>query len=228
MSGGNGGNGLTIPTYEQRAFFTGGAGGLDGLFVTGPAGVQGANSGGLGGYPGGSVIQMCASINGTGGIIDASGSNGNPATANSTGAGSGGGGGVVILSSQAAVSTWPGVYVAGGPGGLATVPEALGTSGSCTTQPKATLGVTSGALNGACTVVQAGAGCGTGTNVTFSVVGGGGTLGTGTVNPTWSGGTLASCTTTAGTSSGYTAATYTTAGTGGDGGNGWYAEFQGW
>ena len=228
VSGGNGGNGLTIPTYEQRAFFTGGAGGLDGLFVTGAAGVQGANSGGLGGYPGGSVIQMCASINGTGGIIDASGSNGNPATANSTGAGSGGGGGVVILSSQAAVSTWPGVYVAGGPGGLATVPEALGTSGSCTTQPKATLGVTSGALNGACTVVQAGAGCGTGTNVTFSVVGGGGTLGTGTVNPTWSGGTLASCTTTAGTSSGYTAATYTTAGTGGDGGNGWYAEFQGW
>ena len=171
---------------------------------------------------------MCASINGTGGVIDLSGAYGMPPAANSTGAGGGGGGGVGILSSQATVTTWPAIYVAGGPGGLVTVPAALGTSGSCTTQPKATLGVTSGALNGVCTVIQAGAGCGTGANVTFNVVGGGGTLGTGTVNPTWSGGALASCTTTAGTSSGYTAATYTTSGTGGDGGNGWYAEFQGW
>ena len=64
--------------------------------------------------------------------------------------------------------------------------------------------------------------------MTWSVLGGGGTLGTGTVNPTWSGGVLASCTTTAGTSTGYTAATYTTSGVGGDGGAGWYAEFAGW
>jgi hypothetical protein len=111
---------------------------------------------------------------------------------------------------------------------LATVPEAVATGGSCTKQPKATLGVTSGALNGACTVVQAGAGCGTGTGVAWSILGGGGTAGTAVVNPAWSGGTLASCTVTPGTSSGYTAATYTTAGTGGDGGNGWAAEYQGW
>jgi hypothetical protein len=135
---------------------------------------------------------------------------------------------VVILSSEATVSTWPAIYVAGGPGAVVTVPEALGVGGTCTTQPKATLGVTSGALNGTCTVVQAGAGCGTGTGLTWSVLGGGGTLGTGTVNPTWNSGSLASCTTTAGTSTGYTAATYTTSGTGGDGGPGWYAEFQGW
>jgi len=196
--------------------------------LTGATGVQGGSTGGAGGYAGQGLVMSCASINGTGGVIDLSGAYGMPPAANSTGAGSGGGGGVGMLSSQTTVSTWPTIYAAGGPGGLVTVPEALGTSGSCTTQPKATLGVTSGALNGTCTVVQAGAGCGSGTNVTFNVVGGGGTLGTGTVNPTWSGGVLASCTTTAGTSTGYTAATYTTAGTGGDGGNGWYVEFAGW
>ncbi|MGC9158746.1 MAG: hypothetical protein ACP5FH_07110, partial [Terracidiphilus sp.] len=163
------------------------------------------------------------SINGSGGLIDASAMYGNPPSANSTGAGSGGGGGVVILSSQTAVSTWPAISVAGGPGGLVTVPEAVGTGGSCTSEPKATLAVTSGALSG-CTVVQAGAGCGTGANVTLNVVGGGGTGGT--VTPTWSGGALSSCTASGG--SGYTATTYTTAGTGGDGGSGWSAEFAGW
>ena len=227
-SGGNGANGASPASQIQRAMVADGAGGLDGLFLTGAPGVQGGSTGGLGGYPGQGTVMECASINGTGGTIDLSGAYGAPPAANSTGAGSGGGGGVGILSSQTAVTTWPAVYVAGGPGGLVTVPEAVGTSGSCTTQPKATLGVTSGALNGTCTVVQAGAGCGTGTNVTFNVVGGGGTLGTGTVNPTWSSGALASCTTTAGTSSGYTSATYTTAGTGGDGGNGWYVELAGW
>jgi hypothetical protein len=146
-----------------------------------------------------------------------------PPSANSAGAGSGGGGGAVILSSQAPVSTWPSIYTAPGPGSLVTVPEALGTSGTCTQQPKVTLGVTSGALS-SCTVVQAGAGCGAGTSVTFNILGGGGSGGT--VTPTWSGGSLSSCTASGG--SGYTATTYTTAGTGGDGGNGWSAEFQGW
>ena len=227
-SGGIGDNGASIASQLQRALAADGAGGLDGLYLTGATGVQGGSTGGAGGYAGQGLVMSCASINGTGGVIDLSGAYGMPPAANSTGAGSGGGGGVGMLSSQTTVSTWPTIYAAGGPGGLVTVPEALGTSGSCTTQPKATLGVTSGALNGTCTVVQAGAGCGSGTNVTFNVVGGGGTLGTGTVNPTWSGGVLASCTTTAGTSTGYTAATYTTAGTGGDGGNGWYVEFAGW
>ena len=146
------------------------------MFLTGGAGVQGGNSGGAGGYPGGGVVLMCGSINGTGGVIDLSGAYGMPPAANSTGAGSGGGGGGGILSSQAAVSNWPAIYVAGGPGGLVTVPEALGTSGTCTTQPKVTLGVSGGALN-SCTVAVAGVGCGTGTNVTFNVVGGGGSGG---------------------------------------------------
>jgi hypothetical protein len=193
------------------------------MYLTGGAGVQGGNSGGAGGYPGGGVVLICGSIDGTGGVIDLSGAYGRPPAANSTGAGSGGGGGAGILSSQAAVSNWPAVYVAGGPGGLVIVPEALATSGSCTTQPKVTLGVSGGALN-SCTVVQAGTGCGTGANVTFNTVGGGGTGGT--ITPTWSGGALASCTASGG--SGYTAASYTTAGVGGDGGVGWYAEFAGW
>ena len=167
---------------------------------------------------------MCASLDGTGGVIDASGGFGSQAATNSTGAGSGGGGGVVILSSKAAVITWPTIYVAGGPGGLATVPEAVATGGTCTSQPKATLGVSSGALSGTCTVAQAGAGCGTGAGITWNILGGGGTGGT--VTPTWSGGALASCTASGG--SGYTAATYTTAGKGGDGAPGWYQEFQNW
>jgi hypothetical protein len=222
-SGGSGGVGASYNSSVQRALTNSGAGGLDGMFLTGGTGVQGGNSGGAGGYPGGGVVLMCGSINGTGGVIDLSGAYGMPPAANSTGAGSGGGGGVGILSSQAAVSNWPAIYVAGGPGGLVTVPEALGTSGTCTTQPKVTLGVSGGALN-SCTVAQAGAGCGTGANVTFNTVGGSGTGGT--ITPTWSGGALASCTASGG--SGYTAATYTTAGAGGDGGNGWYAEFAGW
>ena len=225
-NGGNGGNGGTLPSSLKHNFLALGAG-LDGLYSYGGAGKQGANSGGAAGYGAAPVILMCASITGTDGthtgIIDASGGYGAPPAANSTGAGSGGGGGVVVLSSQAAVSTWPSIYTAPGPGGLVTVPEAAGTSGTCTQEPKVTLGVTSGALS-SCTVVQAGAGCGTGTNVTFNILGGGGTGGM--ITPTWSGGALASCTASGG--SGYTAATYTTSGTGGDGGNGWNAEFQGW
>jgi len=227
-SGGAGGTGSSWTASQQRSLANSGVGGLDGLVATGATGTQGGSSGGAGGQPGGGMVMMCASINGTGGVIDASGAYGNPSAANSTGAGSGGGGGVVILSSAATVTNWPTVYVAGGPGGLATVPDAVAMSGSCTTQPKATLGVSGGALSGSCTVVQAGAGCGTGTGVVWNILGGGGTQGTATVNPTWSGGALASCTVTPGTSSGYTATTYTTSGAGGDGGNGWYAEFAGW
>jgi hypothetical protein len=227
-TGGAGSNGASFSGTLQRAITNSGGGGADGLYTTGATGTQGGSTGGSGGLGGQGFVMMCASISGTGGVIDASAAYGNPPSANSTGAGSGGGGGLVILSSEAAVTTWPTIYVAGGPGGLVTVPQALATSGSCTTQPKATLGVTSGALNGNCTVVQAGVGCGTGAGITWNVVGGGGTLGTGTVNPIWSSGALASCTTTAGTSSSYSAATYITAGTGGDGGNGWSAEFQGW
>jgi hypothetical protein len=226
-SGGNGSNGSSLTTAWQRAFSNDGAGGLDGLYLTGSAGLQGTNSGGLGGAAGGGFVATCASIDGTGGVIDASGGAGNPSLANSTGAGSGGGGGVVILSSQEAVTTWPSVYVAGGPGGLVTVPEAAATGGTCTLQPKVTLGVTSGALS-SCTVAQAGAGCGTGAGITWNILGGGGTQATAAIASTWSNGSLASCTVTAGDSSSYTAASYTTSGKGGDGGNGWYAEFQGW
>lgn len=231
--GSAGGVGHTPVTAFQRQVQANGFG-LDGYGLSGADGSQGGSSGGALGYGGVGVTLICASIIGTDGthtgIIDLSGQFGMPPSANSTGAGSGGGGGVAILSSQAAVSTWPTIYAAGGPGGLVTVPEALATSGTCTSQPKATLGVTGapGPLSGTCTPIQAGAGCGTGANITWNIVGGGGTQGTAVLNPTWSGGALASCTVTPGTSSGYTAATYTTAGTGGDGSAGWVAEFQGW
>ena len=232
-SGGNGGNGGTYSTTTgaQRAVANSG-GGSDGLGLGGGAGQAGGSSGGARGLGGLGVVLICSSITGTDGthtgVIDVSGGYGMPPAANSVGAGSGGGGGVALLSSQTAVATWPTVYAAGGPGGLVAVPEALATSGSCTSQPKVTLGVSGGALSGACTVIQAGAGCGTGTNMTWNIAGGGGTAGTAAIVPTWSGGALASCTATAGTSSGYTAATYTTAGTGGDGYPGWFAEYQGW
>jgi hypothetical protein len=163
--------------------------------------------------------------------VSPGGNGGNPAAAlvNTQREVIGGGGGVVILSSQSPIITPPAIYVAGGPGSLATVPEALGIGGTCTTQPKATLGVASGALSGTATVVQAGAGCGTGAGVTFAILGGGGTQGTATFNPTWSGGSLASATVTPGTSSGYTANTWTESGTGGDGNPGWiYLTTAGW
>jgi hypothetical protein len=221
-SGGNGGNGAT----GNSRIYLGSGSGIDGQGMGG-SGAQGGSSGGAGGGPGNNVTLICAAITGTDGThtgtIDASGGYGAPPSANSTGAGSGGGGAAVVLSSQSAVTTWPAIYTAPGPGALVTVPEALATSGSCTSQPKVTLGVTSGALS-SCTVAQAGAGCGTGTNVTFNILGGGGSGGT--ITPTWSGGALTSCTVSGG--SGYTAVTYTTSGTGGDGGNGFSAEFQGW
>jgi hypothetical protein len=136
--------------------------------------------------------------------------------------GGSGGGGAVILSSQAKVTAWPAVRVAGGPGALASVPQALATGGNCTSRPKIALGVASGALSN-CTVAQAGAGCGAGAGIVWKIVGGG--TG-GTITATWSGGALRSCTAQGGT--GYTAATFATAGAGGDGGNGWSAKFQGW
>ena len=129
-SGGNGGNGSTLPVSIQRAMVNASAGGLDGMFLTGATGPAGANSGGAGGYPGGSLVQMCASIDGTGGTIDASGASGSNAPGNSTGAGAGGGGGVVILSSAATVGTWPSINVAGGSGGSCGSFTTCGTGGS--------------------------------------------------------------------------------------------------
>ncbi len=232
ISGGNGGAGSTPASYIQRAIISTG-GGVDMLIYGGGQGRTGGSSGGAGGYGGGQVTLICGQIIGTDGthtgVIDVSGQQGLPPVGNSTGAGSGGGGGVAILSSQAAGATWPSVYFAGGPGGAApSVPQALATSGTCTSPPKATLTVSAGALTASCTPTQAGAGCGTGAGITWQIVGGGGTPGTATVNPTWSSGALASCTVTPGTSSGYTGATYTTAGSGGDGAPGWAAYFQGW
>ena len=219
LTGGAGGTSSALNSYAQRLIF--GANATEGQFLNGGYGGAGGSTGGANGIPGNGVTLICAALTGTDGshtgIINVSGGAGGNAAASNTGSGGGGGGGVVLLSSHTAVGTWPTVYVAGGGGALATVPQAIGYGGSCTSPPKATLGVTAGALSGVCTVAQAGAGCGTGAGLTWVVQGGGGTLGTGTVNPTWSGGALASCTTTAGSSSGYTAATYTTSGAGGDG-----------
>jgi hypothetical protein len=228
LGGGNGESAAGMLANFQRAISASGMG-LDGLGMNGSPGVRGANSGGLGGEPGAGIVLICKSISGAG-VIDVSGGPGNPPAANATGAGSGGGGGVAILSSQAAVSAWPTINTVGGAGGQASVPYAVpsGTSAiaagnSCTAQPKLSLGVSGGAL-ASCTVVMAGAGCGSAPNVHWTIMGGAGSGGT--ITPTWSGGTVRSCTASGG--SGYQAASYRTAGTGGDGGNGWYAEFAGW
>jgi len=131
-SGGNGGhaagagcpNGTCIPKDIQRNGLASGAG-SDMQWTVGAYGLAGANSGGLGGSGAAHVVLVCGSITGTDGTnigtIDASGGAGAPPSANSTGAGSGGGGAPVILSSQAAVTTWPNVYTAGGPGAIGTV-----------------------------------------------------------------------------------------------------------
>lgn len=93
------------------------------------------------------------------------------------------------------------------------LPQAIGTGGACTATPILTLNVAAGALGTTATVFQAGAGCGTGTGVTWSIVGGGstpgtqGVPGTASITPTWSGGALSSATVAPGTSSGYGAGT---------------------
>jgi hypothetical protein len=231
--GGNGTNGVIFPLSYQRVVLDSNTV-LDGTAITGGVGAQGGSSGGTGGEPGSGVILICGAIAGIDGThtgsIDVAAAPGNPPSANSTGAGSGGGGGVAILSSQIAVTTWPNVYYGGGAGGQVTVPYAVpaGTSSvasgnSCTTQPKLSLGVTSGVLS-SCTVITAGVGCGSSPNINWTILGGSGSGGT--ITPTWSSGTVASCTASGG--SGYTATTYTTSGTGGDGGSGWMTEFQGW
>jgi hypothetical protein len=227
-SGAAGGNGSAPASPAIYATENSGLG-MDGVALFGAAGVQGANSGGAGGNAGGSVVLICQQITGTG-VIDVSGGIGNPPAANSTGAGSGGGGGVVILSSQTAVSSWPTIYTGGGAGGQVSVPYAvpagissMASGNNCATQPRLSLTVSGGALSG-CAVAVAGAGCGSAPSINWAILGGGGTGGT--ITPTWSGGAVASCTASGG--SGYTATSYTSAGTGGDGGQGWYAEFQGW
>ena len=215
-SGGNGGNGAVPSAAAQKAMLSQGLTADTGY--SGADGAVGGSSGGAKGHGAPGVILVCASIDGTGGVIDATGGYGTPPAANSTGAGSAGGGGVVILSTHTLTAA-PTIYVNGGQGGPVAVPAAQMTSGAgCTTIPVLTLGLSGGALN-TCTVGTAGAGC-VGTPA-FTPVGGGGT--NGTITPTMSGGAVASCTATGG--SGYTAATYTTAGTGGNGGNGWTKTF---
>jgi len=231
--GGNGGNASTNTTLwpmTYQRFWLANAG--DCVDCYGGPGVAGANSGGGGGQFGSAVTLICGQIVGTDGIhtgviTTSAGASYGP-TGNSTGAGGGGGAAPVALSSQGAVTTWPIVNMAGGPGGLTTVPFTAGVGGTCTSPPKATLGVSAGALSGTCTVVQAGAGCGTGANMRWPIIGGGGTQTTAAVVPTWSSGTLASCTVTPGDSAGYTATTYTNAGNGGDGAAGYPLEYSGW
>jgi hypothetical protein len=102
----------------------------DGLWAGGAAGGAGGSSGGAGGKGGMGFTAICASIDGTGGTIDASGAAGTSASANNTGAGGGGGGGVVLLSSRATVTTWPTVSVSGGSGGTCGSYTTCGVGGA--------------------------------------------------------------------------------------------------
>ena len=129
-SGGTGGSGSILNTNFQKAVTDAMGGGLDGLGVTGATGPAGGSSGGAGGAGGQGLVMMCASINGTGGTVDASGAAGSAAAANNTGGGGGGGGGVIILSSQAAVSNWPTLNVAAGAGGGCGSYTGCGTGGT--------------------------------------------------------------------------------------------------
>lgn len=232
-SGGNGGVGATPTTNVQRTVVSSGLGN-DGFEFSGSASVSGANSGGTAVEGGGGVVLMCASITGAG-VIDVAGAPGNPPSTNSEGGSSGGGGGIVILSSQAPETYGITIYAGGGAGQFSStgslitplaVPggtSSLSSGNNCTTQPILTLAVSGGSLS-TCTVQVPGAACGASPSINWTVLGGGGAGGT--ITPTWSGGAVASCTASGG--GGYASTTLTTAGSGGQGGNGWSAEFSGW
>ncbi|MGA9668393.1 MAG: hypothetical protein WBQ94_04250 [Terracidiphilus sp.] len=231
ITGGNGGNGSlgngAGPSF-QKLFVAGGfqlslATSSSFMNYGGGPGGAGGSSGGVGGLGSPPITIVCGSINFTG-QVDVSGGYGTPASANSTGGGGGGGAGFVIMRSPSFTNSGI-INVNGGVGGQSTVPYAVAIGGSCTTAPIVDLTLTSTALSGCGTIVQAGAGCGTGTGVTWKVLGGGGTVGTATITPSWSGGALASCTVSSGTSTGYTVSTWTTSGTGGNGGTGWSRVF---
>jgi hypothetical protein len=119
-SGGAGGSPSALTTGFERAIANSG-GGTDGAYLQGAAGGAGGSSGGAAGNGGAGVVLICATITGTDGThtgtIDVSGAAGVAAAANNTGGGGGGGGGVILLSSQAAVTNWPTLNVAGGAGG---------------------------------------------------------------------------------------------------------------
>ena len=238
VSGGTGGNGQyfgqTTGSLENALRMTTNSGfGSELIFqYSGPGGLGNGNPTSSGvGAPGTSpaITLICNQIVGTDGVhtgtIDVSGQPGAPSDATNHGANGGGGAGVAALSSIQAVTTWPAVYVAGGGGGLCTVPQAIAEGGTCTQPPKLTLPVSAGALNGSATVVAAGAGCGTGAGINWVILGGGGTQTTAAITPTWSGGAVTSATVSPGDSSGYTAATYTNCGAGGNGGYSGYVEF---
>jgi hypothetical protein len=236
-SGGNGGNGGNASVLTQGRVILSSGLTQDFTGLGGGNGATGGSAGGTSGRGGGGVTLICGSISGFDGIhtgvIDVSGSFGNPASANNTGAGSPGGGGVAVLSSQAPIAVPPTIYNAPGGQSISTVPYAVGFSGLCTVQPVLSLGVTSGALNGTATVVNPGVACGAnatvGQGTQWEILGGGGTPGTATINPTWSiAGAVTSATVTPGTSSGYTQSTWTTSGNSGSGGTGWNYVVSGW
>lgn len=217
LNGANAGN----QTGNGRRICSNSGGNTDYSSFGGSNGVQGGCTGSPGGEGGSSVTLICGTFTGTDGtnigIIDASASPGAPATANNVAPGSGAGGGIVQIASQTPVATLPAIYTAASAGGLFTVPDAIWSSGSCTSPPKATLGVTAGALS-SCTPVQVGSGCGlTGAGTRVDILGGGGTGGT--VTATWASGALATCSASGGT--GYTQSTFTGVGTSGDGAIGW-------
>ena len=127
-SGGNGGN-ASAWTADNVQGMMGFGFGFD-IAPVGGNGGSGGSTGGAGGVAGSGVVLICGSIDGTGGSISVNGANGANSAANNTGAGGGGGGGAVILSSQASVSTWPTITVAGGSGGTCGSYTGCGTGGN--------------------------------------------------------------------------------------------------
>ncbi|CAN5951056.1 unnamed protein product [Sphagnum jensenii] len=228
-SGGNASNSTQISTVWQRACLNSG-GGIDGQYFSGQSSTAGANSGGAVANGATNVIVVASSITGTG-SINAYGQAGNPASASSTGPSGGGAGGVIILSAQTNTGTQT-LSVAGGPGAISGttygVPEAVAEGGSCTVSPQLLMGVSAGTFTATPTIVNAGAGCGTGNGLVWRFLGGGGTQTTASVSCTWVSGACTAPVVTPGDSAGYTAATYALSGSSSQGPSGYTATYTGW
>jgi len=132
LSGGAGGNGTAATAAFQQMILNGGTTG--GLGLGGSNGGAGGSAGPAGGFGGQGVTLICGSITGTDGThtgsINANGANGGASTGNSIGSSGGGAGGVVILSSQAAVGTWPTITTLAGSGGSCGAFTTCGAGGN--------------------------------------------------------------------------------------------------
>ncbi len=123
--GGNGRTALSVVQGQYRMLLSAGSSWPGG----GAIGGQGGSAGGLGGNGGTPVIFICDTIDFTG-VINASGGNGQPSSANGKGAGGGGGGGYVIMAAETYTAKTGTINVSGGVGGSCNGFTTCGTGGN--------------------------------------------------------------------------------------------------